>query len=33
MNEQGLRNEVPEGKGKFWSIIGGLSGALLGFII
>ncbi|KAF3930184.1 hypothetical protein ABW20_dc0101020 [Dactylellina cionopaga] len=33
MNEEGLRNEVREGTGKFWAIIGALAGAILGYII
>ncbi|EPS36865.1 hypothetical protein H072_9611 [Dactylellina haptotyla CBS 200.50] len=33
MNEEGLRNEVREGTGRFWSIIGAISGAVLGYII
>ncbi|KAJ6264164.1 Zonadhesin [Drechslerella dactyloides] len=33
MAEEGLNNEVREGTGKFWAIIGAISGALLGYII
>ncbi|KAK6353365.1 hypothetical protein TWF696_005333 [Orbilia brochopaga] len=33
MAEEGIGNEVRERKGKFWSLIGAISGAILGFII
>ncbi|KAK6330950.1 hypothetical protein TWF718_003144 [Orbilia javanica] len=33
MDQEGLRNEVREGTGKFWSIIGAIAGAILGYIL
>jgi len=34
MNEEGMRNNVrQDGTGKFWSIVGALSGAVLGYLI
>ncbi|RVD90121.1 uncharacterized protein DFL_001097 [Arthrobotrys flagrans] len=33
MDQEGLRNEVREGTGKFWSLIGAIAGAILGYIL
>ncbi|KAF3183084.1 hypothetical protein TWF225_006246 [Orbilia oligospora] len=33
MDQEGLRNEVREGTGKFWSLLGAIAGAILGYIL
>ncbi|KAF3941386.1 hypothetical protein ABW19_dt0205638 [Dactylella cylindrospora] len=33
VNEEGLRDEVRQGTGKFWSLVGAISGGILGYII
>ena len=33
MREEGLADDANNGTGKFWGMIGGLSGAAMGFII
>ena len=33
LREEGLADDASRGTGKFWSMIGGLSGAAMGFIV
>lgn len=33
LREEGMANEAGQGTGRFWSLVGGLSGAAMGFIV